>query len=137
MNRSQRRKAQRQAKRQGKPQGMTYGDQLRQNQMVQLAINKAARDDTVYKAASEWSEDYLWLMILSMHDAFGIGKKRLKRFSQCLHDRSAWYQEMREKDGKDYACGKIREEASRISGESIRYQYAHEIMESGGTEAAE
>lgn len=62
----------------GKPRGMNYADVLRaRRDRLQLAMDEAALLNV-----EQSMQRYLWLMAVSLHDAYGFGPERLQKFSR-------------------------------------------------------
>lgn len=80
----------------GKPRGMNYADLL-----------KAQR--------------YLWLMAVSLHDAYGFGPERLQKFFEAFQENSDELAKMRAEVDDDYAFEKLRLRAEDVSRMDIRY----------------
>ena len=60
----------------GKPRGMNYADVLRaRRDRLQLAMDEAALLNV-----EQSMQRYLWLMAVSLHDAYGFGPERLQKF---------------------------------------------------------
>lgn len=113
----------------GKGRGMSYADVLARQRMIKQAAAEAVKDTTVQLKADIHTQRAMWLMCVAMHDAFGIGPERFKRFAEALQDRADWLTKMTEEDDEVYAYEKLRQEASRCSGMDITYLYEHEILE--------
>lgn len=85
----------------GKPRGMNYADVL-----------KARRDRL---------QRYLWLMAVSLHDAYGFGPERLQKFFEAFQENSDELAKMRAEVDDDYAFEKLRLRAEDVSRMDIRY----------------
>ena len=115
-------------KRRGLPQGMTYAQKLAQEKRIQKAVEEAAVDETVRIRADIQSQRMLWLCVVSMARAFGLGPKRVSDFFGSLQSVSEWVEDMTQKHGRQYALDKLRQEAERASGVPIDYLYEKEIL---------
>lgn len=116
-------------KRRGLPQGMTYAEKLAQERRLQKAVAEAAESETVRVRADIQSQRMLWLCVVSMARAFGLGPKRVSDFFGSLQETSEWVEDMEQKHGSQYAIDKLRQEAERVSGIDIDYLYESEILE--------
>ena len=110
------------------PKGMTYADKLAQDRMVKEATEKAAKDTTLRMRADILSQQRLWLFVVAMCRAFGIGEKRLMDFFAELQAASEELEELKQKHGWEYALDKLRQEAEKLSGIPIEYLYEKEIL---------
>ena len=116
-------------KRRGLPTGMTYAQKLAQEQLIRKAVEEAAVSETVRVRADIQSQQMLWLCVVSMAEAFGLGAKRVADFFNSLHDVSMWVEEMQKKHGREYALDKLRQKAEKCSGVPIDYLYEKDILE--------
>lgn len=112
----------------GKPHGMTYVDMLHLKREVKKQCEKAASDAAVQAKSDIQTNRALWLMCVTMNDAFGIGPDRFERFSNCLIERSKWFNELVESADEVYAVEKLRQEAKRRSGIDIEYLYENGVL---------
>ena len=112
----------------GKPRGMTYADVLSQKRQVREAVDKAARDTTVQLEADTHTQRAMWLMVVSIHDAFGIGPDRMNRFFEALQENTDALTRMEEEVDVDYAYEKLRRRAEACTGRKIEYLYEHEAL---------
>ena len=72
----------------------------------------------------------MWLMVVSIADAFGIGPTRMRRdFFPALERNTDALIRMEEEVDVDYAYEKLRLRAEQVSGVKIEYLYEHEIAE--------
>lgn len=69
----------------------------------------------------------LWLAVVSMNDAFGIGKDRLKIWAQKLKENTAEYARMSREVDADYANEKLRQRVSQVYGEEVSCLYEDEL----------
>ena len=121
MNRQQRRFMKRQ-----KAQGQSYADVLAQQREAHEAVEKAARDATVKVDADIRTQRALWLSVISMAEAFGLGPKRIQRYFEVLQKNHEWLTAL-EADDDIVAYEKLRQRAEAVSGIHIEYLYEHEI----------
>ena len=68
----------------GKPRGMNYADVLKaRRDRLQLAMDEAALLNV-----EQSMQRYLWLMAVSLHDAYGFGPERLQKFFEAFQENS-------------------------------------------------
>ena len=115
-------------KHRGLPQGMTYAQKLAQEKRIQKAVEDAAVDETVRIRADIQSQQRLWLFVVAMADAFGLGPKRVSDFFGSLQSVSDWVEEQTQKHGRQYALDKLRQRAEQVSGVPIEYLYEKDIL---------
>ena len=111
----------------GLPKGMTYADKLAQDRMVKQAVEKAAADKTVELRANIRNQRMMWLQIVSLAEAYGIGQKRILDFFEVLEANAAEFEQMANEHGMDYALEKLRQRAEKVSGIPIEYLYEKDI----------
>ena len=122
MNRKQRRHP-------GKPQGASYADVLTRKQQLREAVDKAARDTTVQLEADTHTQRAMWLMVVSLADAFGIGPDRMKRdFFPALQRNTEEIERMEAETDLDYAYEKLRHRAEKVTGMPIEYLYEKDAI---------
>ena len=69
----------------------------------------------------------LWLSVISMAEAFGLGPKRVQRYFEVLQKNHDWLVAL-EADDDIVAYEKLRQRAEAASGVHIEYLYEHEIQ---------
>ena len=116
-------------KHKGLPQGMTYAQKLAHDRMVKEAVEQAAQDETVRIRADIQTQRMMWLQVVSIADAFGIGDKRILRFFDALQKNSEELEDMIKEHGREYALEKLRQRAEKVSGLPIEYLYEREIRD--------
>lgn len=108
---------------------MTYADQLAEQRMIQTAVADAAQDKTVQIMADIKAQRILWLHIVSMCEAFGVGERRLVEKYFATVDKNAEELEvLKRKHGEEYALDKLRQRAAQVSGLPVEYLYEKEIL---------
>ena len=113
----------------GKPQGMSYADVLSRKQQLCEAVDKAARDTTVQLEADTHTQRAMWLMVVSIADAFGIGPDRMKRdFFPALQRNTEEIERMERETDLDYAYEKLRHRAEKVTGMPIEYLYEKDAI---------
>lgn len=121
--------ANRKMRRHGKPQGASYADVLARKK-YQMEICKAAAYDTTLQIQSEIrTQRALWMSVVAMNRAFGIGPKRFMEYAKKLMEVTEWYQEMLDNVDEVYANEKLRREAQKCSGTEIEPLYDKEMQE--------
>ena len=106
---------------------MSYADVLAQKKQAREAVDKAARDATVHLEADTQTQRAMWLMVVSIHDAFGIGPERMKRdFFPALQRNTDWIEKNTAEVDLEYAYEKLRKRAEDCTGIKIEYLYEHE-----------
>ena len=115
-------------KRKGLPHGMTYAQMLAEEKRLEKAVEKAVVDETVQIRADIQSQQMLWLCVVSMAEAFGLGPKRVSDFFGSLQEVSEWVEDLTKKHGRQYALDKLRQKAEHCSGVPIDYLYEKDIL---------
>lgn len=111
-----------------KPKGMNYAQVLARQKQVKEAVEKAAADTTVQLQSDIHTQKAMWLMVVSIADAFGIGPERMQRdFFPVLQANTDELIRMEEENDVEYAYEKLRRRAEQVSGIEIEYLYEHEI----------
>lgn len=116
-------------KHKGLPKGMTYAEKLAHDRMVKEAVEKAAQDETARIRADIQTQRMMWLQVVSIADAFGIGDKRILKFFDALQKNSEELEDMIKQHGREYALEKLRQRAEKVSGIPIEYLYEKEIRD--------
>ena len=92
-------------------------------------INQLVRDATVQVQVDTATQRAMWLMVVSIADAYGFGKKRMEKFFKALEANTtqlnAWIQE----NGEEYAYEKMRQAAEKATGIEIKYLYEKDWRE--------
>ena len=103
------------------PPGMTYAEAMAMQKRQLEAIREAAVSDTARLQAEDTTTRNMWLMIISLNDAFGFGPKRIDRFINSFNDNVEEFTRMQEQDGEEYAFEKLRKKAEKVTGSKIAY----------------
>ena len=111
------------------PPGMTYADVLAMQKRQAEAIIEAARDDAVHVQADIHVQRIMWLMVVSVADAYGFGPKRMEEFFKALQINSDEYERMVKEADEEYALEKLRSKAETVTGTKIEYIYEKEMAE--------
>lgn len=119
----------RKMRRQGKPQGASYADVLARKKLQQEAVKAAVNDTTLEIKSEIRTQRALWLSVVAMNRAFGIGPKRFMEYAKELMAVTEWYQEMLDNTDEVYANEKLRREAQKCSGTEIEPLYDKEMFE--------
>ena len=116
--------------RESKPNGMTYAQVLAKQAFIRKAVEKAAADTTVQLQSDIHTQRAMWLMVISIADAFGIGPTRMKRdFFPVYEQNTNELIRMEREYDTEYAYEKLRQRAEQVSGMKIEYLYEHEIAD--------
>ena len=111
------------------PPGMTYADVMAMKKAQVEAYREAAKDETVQYRADVHVQKIMWLMVVSVADAYGFGPKRMEPFFKTLQENSDEFSAMVKEDGEDYALEKLRKKAEAVTGAKIEYVYEQEMKE--------
>lgn len=109
------------------PPGMTYAEVLAMERRQAEAIRQAAKDDAVRIESGIQTQRAMWLMVVAMAEAFGLGPKRVDRFIQAFQEATDWFVRMEADNDTDYALEKLRLKAEEVSGVKIDYLYSKEL----------
>lgn len=109
------------------PPGMTYAEVLALQKRQAEAIRAAARDDAVRIESGIQTQRAMWLMVVAMAEAFGLGPKRVDRFIQAFQEATDWFVRMETDNDTDYALEKLRLRAEEVSGVKIAYLFEEEM----------
>lgn len=113
-----------------KPKGMNYSQVLAKQAFIRKAVEKAAADTTVQLQSDIHTQRAMWLMVVSIADAFGIGPDRMKRdFFPALERNTDELIRMEEETDVEYAYEKLRLRAEQVAGMEIEYLYEHEMAD--------
>ncbi len=111
----------------GKPQGMTYAQQLAQKKKQDEMWTELAKDTMLEVKSQIEVQRAMWLWVMAMNDAFGIGPDRFKQFADCVDRRAEWFETMKKDGDEEYASEKLRLEAEKVTGIDIQYLYEAEF----------
>ena len=103
------------------PPGMTYAEALAMQKRQLETIREAAVSDTARLQAEDTTTRNMWLMIISLSDAYGFGPKRIDRFISSFNENVAEFARMQEQNGEEYAFEKLRQRAEKVTGSKIAY----------------
>ena len=120
-------RAQRRAAKKGRRPGESYNDKLARERFIKESARKAVDDTAVQVQVDMRTQTNIWLMCVAMNRAFHIGPKRFQRFLEAYQEVDDWFASMVKEGDHEYAIEKLRQEASRISGQEIRYIYEAEM----------
>ena len=113
----------------GKPNGMNYSQILAKQAFIRKAVEKAAADTTVQLQSDIHTQRAMWLMVVSIADAFGIGPTRMKRdFFPAFQRNTEELIRMEQEADSEYAYEKLRQRPEQVSGVQIEYLYEHEMI---------
>lgn len=109
------------------PPGMTYADVLAMQRRQVEAVRQAAIDDAVQIRADVHVQRLMWLMVVSVADAFGLGPQRMARFFETLQQNSDEMEAMTADYDFEYALDKLRQKAEAVTGAEINYAHEKEF----------
>ena len=109
------------------PPGMTYAEVLAENRRRAQLIRQAAESDAVKIQSGIQTQRAMWLMVVAMADAFGLGPKRVDRFITAFQAATDEFEAMVQSNDFDYALEKLRRKAEEVSGVSIDYLYEQDL----------
>lgn len=114
----------------GKPMGMSYADQLARNRMLREVSQNAANDLAVQVKADIHTQKMSWLFMISLNDEFQFGQSRYERLAKAVCKRAEWYEKMVKETDEDYALGKLKEVAERVTHEELDFAWDKELQAS-------
>ena len=109
------------------PPGMTYAEVLPMERKQLAAIRQAAERDTVRIESGIQTQRAMWLMVVAMADAFGLGPVRVERFTRALQAAADEFSAMEAETDTDYALEKLRLRAEQVSGMKIEHLFEKEL----------
>lgn len=109
------------------PPGMTYADVLAMEKKQLAAIQAAAKDDAVRIESGIQTQRAMWLMVVAMADAFGLGPRRVDRFIQAFQAATDEFIAMESENDTEYALEKLRRKAEEVSGVQIGYLFEEDL----------
>lgn len=109
------------------PPGMTYAEVLAQNRLRAQMIRETAASDAVKIESGIQTQRAMWLMVVAMADAFGLGPKRVDRFITAFQQATDEFEAMVAANDFDYAVEKLRLKAEQVSGVQIDYLYEKDL----------
>jgi len=109
------------------PPGMTYAEVLALQKRQAEAIRQAVKDDAVRIESGIQTKRAMWLMVVAMAEAFGLGPKRVDRFIQAFQAATDEFEQMARDNDWDYALEKLRLKAEEVSGVKIAYLFEEEM----------
>ena len=109
------------------PPGMTYAEVLAENRRRAQLIRQAAESDAVRIQSGIQTQRAMWLMVVAMADAFGLGPKRVDRFITAFQAATDEFEAMVQSNDFDYALEKLRRKAEEVSGVQIDYLYEKDL----------
>lgn len=124
-NRQQRRAAMKKGKRPGE----TYADVLAKQKLIKEAVEKSAHSHAVAIESDIKTQRFLWMAVIALHEAFGFGGERAKRFMLALDEVANDTEKLVKKHGAIYAKAKLMEKASKITGIAISPVWEEEMRQ--------
>ena len=110
------------------PPGMTYAEVLAMERKQLAAIRQAAERDAVRIESGIQTQRAMWLMVVAMADAFGLGPVRVERFTRALQAAADEFSAMEAETDTDYALEKLRLRAEQVSGMKIEHLFEKDLM---------
>ena len=96
---------------------------------LERKIDQYARDATVQVQADTATQRAMWLMVVSIADAYGFGPKRMQKFFQALEANTEQLRKWTQENGEEYAYEKMRQAAEKATGTEIKYLYEKDWRE--------
>ena len=90
---------------------------------LERKIDRYTRDATVQAQADMATQRAMWLMIVSIADAYGFGPKRMEKFFAAFQANTEQLQAWIRENGEEYAYEKMRQAAEKATGTEIQYLY--------------
>lgn len=106
---------------------MTYADVLAMEKKQLAAIQAAAKEDAVRIESGIQTQRAMWLMVVAMADAFGLGPKRVDRFVQAFQAATDEFLAMEAENDTEYALEKLRMRAEEVSGVKIGHLFEDDL----------
>ena len=96
---------------------------------LERKIDQYTRDATVQVQADTATQRAMWLMVVSIADAYGFGPKRMEKFFQALEANTEQLRKWTQENGEEYAYEKMRQAAEKATGTEIKYLYEKDWRE--------
>ena len=96
---------------------------------LERKIDQYTRDATVQVQADTATQRAMWLMVVSIADAYGFGPKRMQKFFQALEANTEQLRKWTQENGEEYAYEKMRQAAEKATGTEIKYLYEKDWRE--------
>lgn len=96
---------------------------------LERKIDQHIRDTTVQVQADTATQRAMWLMVVSIADAYGFGPKRMQKFFQALEANTEQLRKWTQENGEEYAYEKMRQAAEKATGTEIKYLYEKDWRE--------
>lgn len=96
---------------------------------LERKIDRYTRDATVQVQADTATQRAMWLMVVSIADAYGFGPKRMQKFFQALEANTEQLRKWTLENGEEYAYEKMRQAAEKATGIEIKYLYEKDWRE--------
>lgn len=92
-------------------------------------IDQYTRDATVQVQADTATQRAMWLMVVSIADAYGFGPKRMEKFFKALEANTIQLNTWIQENGEEYAYEKMRQAAEKATGTEIQYLFEKDWRE--------
>lgn len=96
---------------------------------LERKIDRYTRDATVQVQADTATQRAMWLMVVSIADAYGFGPKRMEKFFKALEANTEQLRKWTQENGEEYAYEKMRQAAEKATGIEIKYLYEKDWRE--------
>lgn len=96
---------------------------------LERKIDRYTRDATVQVQADTATQRAMWLMVVSIADAYGFGPKRMEKFFKALEANTEQLRKWTQENGEEYAYEKMRQAAEKVTGIEIKYLYEKDWRE--------
>ncbi len=103
------------------------GTKVNHDMTIQLAKARDLKTVAHRVESNRQAQRCLWLAAVSMNDAFGIGKDRIKIWMDKLKENTEEYARMKRDVDEEYANEKLRQRVSQVYGEEIACLYEDEL----------
>lgn len=115
--------------RKGPPHGVKLAERMARERARAAAVAAAASADRIRIEADTRTQRAMWLMVISIADAYGFGPKRMEPFFEALQKNSDEFFRMEQEADFEYALEKLRIKAEAVTGTKIGYLYEAELAE--------
>ena len=104
-----------------KQPGETLAQAMRREALFQKACEQQISAETVRIEADRRLQVAAWMQAVALHETFGFGATRIRRFLQAMQDVADEVSRMTDDVDGEYALEKLRQRAEQVSGLKIDY----------------
>lgn len=105
------------------------GNKGAEHNMVKMMAKAKWAANAAHKIESaRRAQRMLWICVISINDAFGIGAGRIGKFIDSVVENSKKWDEMASGADVEYADDKLRQAAEKVCGTPIPYLYEDEYV---------